>query len=183
MVRLLFFAGLIAVLAQTTLAQTVSNVQILTATRPTSGSLPEHELFRHFLKWVSKLDEQSRGAGGNDPDAFAAPFAKKLNMSHQDLELLRREAAGLEADLAVQDGKVVPISSSYRLQVRAALDAGAPLPPIPPELRRLSSQRAEIQMRQAMDRSRNHHSCAVRRWRRRIDNRILRWKNRKAQGR
>ena len=135
----LIFAGLNSVSAQAPPFPINQASPSTSPTQPISQAL----VYRHFLGWVNDLDKKATNSGAIDPYEFAKPFTN-AGLENADFDLIRRESKSLDSDLKRQDGKAKLIIDAYRQQAQAALQAGKPLPPTPPELYQLQAVRSAI---------------------------------------
>ncbi len=100
-------------------------------------------VYRHFFAWVDDLDKKAVAKGATDPYEFAKPF-KNAGLENADFDAIRKESKMLDSDLKRQDAKAKTIIDAYRKQAQDELQAGMPLPPIPPELDQLQAARSAI---------------------------------------
>jgi hypothetical protein len=105
--------------------------------------LSRYVIYRHFLTWVTQLDQAAAASGSTDPYKFAEPFGR-AHLQHDQLDLLRNEARKLNADLHEKDASAQVIIAKYREQGKLALAQGKPLPPIPPEISWLEREHTAI---------------------------------------
>jgi hypothetical protein len=114
-----------------------------------SAPIPKHLIYQHFLAMVSDLDNKAIAAGATDPYQFAQPFAR-AQFQNADLDLMRTEAHALIADLKNVDQKAKLIVDDYRARAKAAASQGQPIPPLPPDLRRLEKERTAVSINHMM---------------------------------
>lgn len=120
--------------------------QSVSAGLPTAHSpgLPKYLVYKHFLTWISSLDEQSRAQGVSDAYAFSQSFASHAALRKQDLDLLKAEAQSLSDELQAHDQKASRLIADYREKAKAAIQTRKALPPLPSELRDLQRIRTAI---------------------------------------
>lgn len=109
-----------------------------------AAPLPSYLLCRHFLAWTLALDKDALRKKLTNPFAFAAPFAKSLQFSNDDLTLLRSEAASLDRDISAVDSEAKLLIESFRAQARLQVKRGKPLPPAPAGLQLLQQKKTAV---------------------------------------
>jgi hypothetical protein len=107
------------------------------------GSFPPYVVYRHFLSWVTQLDNAATAAGASDPYQFAQAFSR-AGLEHPHLDILRAAAHRLDSDLQAHKAKAQVVITLYRKQAKAALAEGKPLPPAPPVIHQLERERSAI---------------------------------------
>jgi hypothetical protein len=123
--------------------------EIVTVGPSASVRIPKHLIYQHFLAMVSDLDNKATAAGATDPYQFAQPFAR-ARFENADLDLMRTEARALIADLKNVDQKAKLFIDDYRARAKAAASQGQPVPPLPPDLRRLEKERTAVSINHMM---------------------------------
>ncbi len=105
--------------------------------------LPAYVVYRHFLSWVTQLDNAATAAGASDRYQFAQAFSR-AGLQNPQLDILRAAAHRLDSDLQAHKAKAQIVITLYRKQAKAALAEGKPLPPAPPVIHQLERERTAI---------------------------------------
>jgi hypothetical protein len=105
--------------------------------------LPPYVVYRHFLAWINQLDNDAKRSGAANPYKFAEPFSR-ANLQHEQLDALRDAAHRLDTDLLKHQARAQLIIDRYRREANKDLAEGKPLPPAPPEIRRLERERTAL---------------------------------------
>jgi hypothetical protein len=105
--------------------------------------MPAYVVYRHFLGWVHQLDQDATASGAADAYKFAEPFSR-AKLQHAHLDIIRYEARKLDAELHDKDATAKAIIAKYRESAKHAAASGAPLPPVPPEIRQLEREHTAL---------------------------------------
>jgi hypothetical protein len=108
-----------------------------------SNPLSPYLIYRHFLAWVNQLDQAATASGEGNSYKFAEPFSR-AKLQHAHLDILRKEARQLDAELRDKDSTAKAIIAKYREAARIAAARGQSLPPVPAEIRKLERERTAI---------------------------------------
>jgi hypothetical protein len=100
-------------------------------------------VYRHFLAWIDKLDNDAKLTGATDSYKFAEPFSR-ANLKHDQLDNLRNAAHRLDEQLQKHQVRAQLVISRYRKEASKAVAEGKPLPPAPPEIRELERERTAL---------------------------------------
>lgn len=136
---------LLALCSLTVHAQSAApdEVKIAGAQPANTQKLPPYVVYRHFLAWINQLDNDAKRSGAANPYKFAEPFGR-ANLQHGQLDALRDAAHRLDADLLKHQARAQLIIDRYRREANKDLAEGKPLPPAPPEIRRLERERTAL---------------------------------------
>jgi hypothetical protein len=125
--------------AQTTMAP----AQIVQFRKSTSNPIPKFLVYQHFLAWANYLDEKALATGQSDPYKFAEPF-QRARLETQDLDVIRKEAKALDADLKKHNERLKTVIAEYRRIAQNNLEQGSAIPAPPAEVNDLEAMRTAI---------------------------------------
>ncbi|WP_213807907.1 hypothetical protein [Granulicella sp. dw_53] len=120
---------------------------------PTQGGFVQRAplpiLYRHFLAYQIHLDRaadalEKRGKNGND---FRNHFQKKLDLTGDEIALVRASGLRLEIALGKKDAEAKALIDATRAQFpKQSAKTGQPieLPPVPPQLLVLQKERDQL---------------------------------------
>jgi hypothetical protein len=128
----------------------LDKAEIVGAQPAASEKLPPYVVYRHFLAWVNKLDNDAKLSGATDSYKFAEPFSR-ANLKHNQLDNLRNAAHRLNDQLQKHQMRAQVIINRYRKEANKALAQGKPLPPAPPEIRELERERTALLVQSYVD--------------------------------